>query len=430
MLHRFAGFLFDDERGLEGPSGPIPLRPLDSKFLRLLLGAEGRIVSRDAIHEAVWKGKIVSDDSITQAVRRLRSALTGPDGTEIIQTVYGRGVRIGVQVERSFGREAGTDSVAQSVARNIQVAAYLTSARELAARRSPGDIAAAIEAAQKAIDVLPTSVEAWTTLADFRLFQAGRMLAVPREAGAAAVNAANRALELDPSCASALAIRGWVKAVIDRQVASGLADLEASLRISDQHWFTRGLHAWALTAAGRVTDAASEMQACTDLNPWGAWSAGMLGWYRLLAGEPDVALAEVRSAVIRHPGIEVAHQQRSMVASALELHDEAIESGRRAVELSPGMPLIHAAYASALARGGQRAEAQVAIRAVESSELSSASAWLASAHLALGRKDLAIRVLERAAAVGAPQLVFGFVDPRLAELRGVPAFERLRPGTG
>jgi hypothetical protein len=50
--------------------------------------------------------------------------------------------------------------------------------------------------------------------------------------------------------------------------------------------------------------------------------------------------------------------------------------------------------------------------------------------LALGRRNRAIDVLARARDVGSPQFVYAFVDPRLADLNGDPAFERLRPALG
>jgi DNA-binding winged helix-turn-helix (wHTH) protein len=427
MRYRFAEYLFDEERGLEGPSGPVRLRPLDSKVLRLLLEAQGRVVSRDAILERVWDGKIVSDDSITQSVRRLRGALAGPDGIDLIQTVYGTGVRITASVERSIAPGNDTASVAKSVASNIKVAAILTSARETAARRTPGDFSAAIEATNRAIEILPTCVEGWTTLAMLRMYQAGRVLYPPREAGAAAVAAANRALELDPSCAEALAVRGWITALVERDVTAGLADLETSLQLSGEHWIVQALYAWAVVAAGRADAAARAMQTCMELNPWGGWSAGLLGWFRLLAGDRAAALADAREALVRHPGIDSAQMYCSMVMSALDLHDEAVECGRRAVELSAGTRMMRSALAGALARGGRRSEALALIRELDSTDAPVVSTWLAVAQVALGRKDLAIRALERAAEVGEPQFIFAFADPRLAELRGVPSFERLRP---
>lgn len=48
-------------------------------------------------------------------------------------------------------------------------------------------------------------------------------------------------------------------------------------------------------------------------------------------------------------------------------------------------------------------------------------------YVALGRREMALDVLVRARDVGSPQFVFAFIDPRLADLKGDQAFERLRP---
>jgi DNA-binding winged helix-turn-helix (wHTH) protein len=65
VRYRFADFLYEAERGLEGSLGRIPLRPRDARLLGLLLQADGRVVSKDAIASTIWPDRDVSDDSIT-----------------------------------------------------------------------------------------------------------------------------------------------------------------------------------------------------------------------------------------------------------------------------------------------------------------------------------------------------------------------------
>jgi tetratricopeptide (TPR) repeat protein len=257
--------------------------------------------------------------------------------------------------------------------------------------------------------------------------RAARMTAPPREAGTAAIAAAGRALQLDANCAPALAARGWVRAVIDLDVHGGVADLDRSVQIIDNYWLTRGLRGWGYMAAGRTLDAVADVRAALDLNRWGNWYSGLLAQYLFFAGDRQAALIEARAAVERFPEVEISHMLLSMVASGVGLHDEAVATGQRAMELAPDTPLVHTALACALARGGWTAEATNLIQAIETQGIAAHCPWLATAYVALGQRDRAIDVLARARDVGSPQFVYAFVDPRLADLNGDPAFERLRP---
>jgi DNA-binding winged helix-turn-helix (wHTH) protein len=426
MKYQFLDYRFDPELGLEGPAGRIVLRRSDNRLLQLLLEAEGRTVSKDTLIASVWHGRDVSDDSLFQATRRLRAAMPGAAGSDVIQTIKGAGLRIGVAVRRS---PSNAPAVAPAFApsSNLEAAASLSSAWELAARRSPRELDAAVEAAKLALRLEPEFVAAWWGLAIFHVMRAARMTAPPREAGAAAITAAGRALQLDATCAPALTARGWVRAVIDLDIAGGVADLDRSVQITGNYWLTRGLRGWGYMAAGRTLDAVAEVRAALELNRWGNWYSGLLAQYLFFAGDREASLIEARAAVERFPEVEISHMLLSIVASGVGLHEEAIDAGRRAMELAPDTPLVHTALACALARGGRSEEATDLIQSIEARGIAAHCPWLATGYLALGRRDRAIDVLARAREVGSPQFVYAFVDPRLAELSGDPAFERLRP---
>lgn len=426
MTYRFLDYRYDPDLGLEGPDGRIVLRRSDNRLLQLLLEAEGRTVPKDTLIASVWGGRDVSDDSLFQATRRLRAAMPRAAGSDVIQTIKGAGLRIGVAVRRS---QANAPAVAPAFAPsgNLEAAASLSSAWELAARRSPRELEAAVEAAKLALGLEPEFIAAWWALAMFHVMRAARMTAPPREAGAAAIAAADRALELDATCAPALAARGWVRAVIDLDIGAGVAELDRSVQITDNHWLTRGLRGWGYMAAGRTLEAVAEVRTALDLNRWGNWYSGLLAQYLFIAGDREAALIEARAAVERFPEVEISHMLLSIVASGVGLHEEAVAAGQRAMELAPDTPLVHTSLACALARGGRSEEATALIHSIEACGIAAHSPWLATAYLALGRRDRAIDVLARAREVGSPQFVYAFVDPRLAELNGDPAFERLRP---
>jgi DNA-binding winged helix-turn-helix (wHTH) protein/TolB-like protein len=82
-----------DER-LIGPHGPIKLGNKAFQVLLKLIEQGGRLVTKDALMSSVWDGTIVSEFSLTSAIKELRRAL-GDDARapRFIESVYGRGYR-------------------------------------------------------------------------------------------------------------------------------------------------------------------------------------------------------------------------------------------------------------------------------------------------------------------------------------------------
>ncbi|MDF2152821.1 winged helix-turn-helix domain-containing protein [Vibrio sp. CAU 1672] len=63
------------------------LANLESNLLLLLLSNPHRVVSKEEIHDEIWKGKVVSDASVTRAVASLRLALNdSAEAQSIIRT--------------------------------------------------------------------------------------------------------------------------------------------------------------------------------------------------------------------------------------------------------------------------------------------------------------------------------------------------------
>lgn len=183
------------------------------------------------------------------------------------------------------------------------------------------------------------------------------------------------------------------------------ADLERALRHDARYWVASGLHGWVLLADGRAAQAVAEVRAALELNPFGHWYSGMYAQYLLYQGERDAALAARRDAIRCFPAIDYAYFPASQVASALDLHDEAVDAGRRAMELAPQTPLLHTSLASALALAGRRREALALIREIEDAGFALPAVWLAPAWLALGERQRAVEMPELAREQGAPQLV-------------------------
>lgn len=89
---RFSNFEIDRQRaelrGVDGTS--IRVRPKTFEVLYLLVSNTGRVVSKQELMDAVWPSVHVSDDSLFQCIKELRTALGDVDRT-LIKAVSGRG---------------------------------------------------------------------------------------------------------------------------------------------------------------------------------------------------------------------------------------------------------------------------------------------------------------------------------------------------
>lgn len=90
-VFRFADFVLDvDRSALLRDGEEIKLRPKSFDVLNYLVQHNGRLVSRDELLEAVWRGSVVTEDAVTQCLIDIRRAL-GDTSQELIRTVTRRG---------------------------------------------------------------------------------------------------------------------------------------------------------------------------------------------------------------------------------------------------------------------------------------------------------------------------------------------------
>ena len=87
----FNGFTLDRVRGCLLHSGqPAHLRPQSYRVLEYLVDNAGRLISKDALIEAVWSGRAVTDGAVGKCIEELRGVF-GEEGRQYLQNVRGRG---------------------------------------------------------------------------------------------------------------------------------------------------------------------------------------------------------------------------------------------------------------------------------------------------------------------------------------------------
>jgi TolB-like protein len=95
MRYRFDQFELDTEQfSLSKNGAPVRVEPLVFDLLRYLVEHAGQVATRDAIIDAVWKGRVVSDATVASCLKAARKALDDSgDQQSFIRTLRGRGVQ-------------------------------------------------------------------------------------------------------------------------------------------------------------------------------------------------------------------------------------------------------------------------------------------------------------------------------------------------
>lgn len=95
MEWAFGDFKLHEERAeLTGPDGPVHIERYPLDLLILLIRNADRLVTRDEIIDTVWGGRIVSEATISTAVKQARKAVGDSGSTQtVIKTLHGRGFR-------------------------------------------------------------------------------------------------------------------------------------------------------------------------------------------------------------------------------------------------------------------------------------------------------------------------------------------------
>jgi DNA-binding winged helix-turn-helix (wHTH) protein len=93
LIYTFNNFLLDTVKfTLTKVNESIPIEPQVFNIILYLIEKKDRVVSRQELLDTIWKGKIVSDSSISNHIKSARKILDD-DGTKqaVIKTIHGRG---------------------------------------------------------------------------------------------------------------------------------------------------------------------------------------------------------------------------------------------------------------------------------------------------------------------------------------------------
>lgn len=69
----------------------VRIEPRIMRLLMLLYASRGKVVDKNTLINEIWKGTVVTEDSLTKAISKLRQVLDNGQGASVIETIHGVG---------------------------------------------------------------------------------------------------------------------------------------------------------------------------------------------------------------------------------------------------------------------------------------------------------------------------------------------------
>jgi serine/threonine protein kinase/tetratricopeptide (TPR) repeat protein len=347
----------------------------------------------------------LQDQVAVSIVKGIRSRLVTPDAGGDRPTVQPRDTRRSVDpeayVEYLRGRHAWT-------------------------RRTPGALRQAIACYERAIERDPTYARAYAGIAESHGELGFFGASAPRNAFPPATAAARRALELDPSTASAHIVLGYVATHYRCNFREAADAFEEGLRLEPDNPNGRHWYALLLTSRGTRDAAIQQLRLAEELDPLSAIVRAATGLVLHFFGEFEAAVAECRDALDLNPDFAAAKWTLAKTLLGLGDASAAVELLQPLADDSRWIGVL-GDYGRALGHCGRRDEAR-AVLATLTAAASRAYVRpydVALVHMGLQEHDAALEQLERACGEGGNWLNYLWLDPAFAALRDHPRFTAL-----
>ena len=294
-------------------------------------------------------------------------------------------------------------------------------------KRTDASMRRALELFEEAAAADPSYAPAYSGIADASALLASWQFATSAEQYPRAVEAARRAIELDPSLADAHASLGFVKLNWEWDWESALSEFQKAIALNPSH---ETAHRWLsafLAGIGRDDEALPIALRAIDLDPISILPRMNLGIVHFLAWRHDDAVTEFRRVIEKDPGFVRAYAFLASSLSFLNRHDEAIAVARDGVERSNQHVMLLFPLGVALARAGQHVDAR---KTLEPLIPELPPIYTATLYLALGEESAALDALENATETRSDWMYSIGRQPWFGEYHSHPRFIQLLENLG
>ena len=247
------------------------------------------------------------------------------------------------------------------------------------------------------------------------------------ECAAAAHEAASTAVTLDPNLAEGHTALGQAILFRDFAWASAEHHMVRAIELDPNYAPAHTLYAMQLVKEGRFTEALREAHLGRDLDPLAVISRFAVVWCAYHARRFEEAYRYASSTLENEPNNLLMLYASSFVLTGLGRHQEAIKTSEKVVELMGKASHTLSRLSSAHAAAGELEAAQHALDEIElvATRRYVSPYHLAVAYCALGRKEEALDLLEKAYETGDARIMWIGVEPELDPLHGHPRYNDL-----
>jgi TolB-like protein/DNA-binding winged helix-turn-helix (wHTH) protein/Tfp pilus assembly protein PilF len=303
---------------------------------------------------------------------------------------------------------------------------YLLKARYLGKKGATEDRKKAVEYCQRAIDADPAYAPAYAELSAAYRRLINNLLLEPKEYLPKADEAARKALELDDGLAEAhfamadVKQDAWDWAAAEREYKRAI---ELNPNLARAHVG----YVYYLIIHGRDEEAIAEARRARELDPLSYTANQAVVHGLVLTGQTGQAIEVIRKMLELDSGNPDVHSLLGGVYQRAERYPEAIASFQEAIRLGDISPDIQIALATVYAEAGDHERARTILKRLETGKEYISFLSFAIVHAALGERERAFALLERACDAHDQQLIWIGVERRFlfAPLQSDPRFDNI-----
>jgi eukaryotic-like serine/threonine-protein kinase len=289
---------------------------------------------------------------------------------------------------------------------------------------TPGSLPKALTAFEEAIKLDPNYALAHVGLADFYNWAAIYGILPPDVTIPQAKAAAKRAIELDDSLGEAYATYGLAIETADCNWEETERIYQRALELNPNYPLTHEWYSSLLIGTGRFEEGLREIFRAEELDPLSLREMTLVVWSYYQVRRFEEAIKKAQQIIELDRNYPQGHFQLGNALLEVGEVEKGLAALREGAKLMGGAALPMSIMCFGLVAAGKHEEAENLRRELLTQASTSyvKEYFLATAHLALGYHDEALRSLEKAAAERDPWMVWWGTETKLDPLRQHPRF--------